>query len=336
MLFQPKRLLVTGGAGFIGANFIQYMLETYPDVHIINYDKLTYAACLDYLTPFADSPRYHFTKGDIVDQDVIADLLDKEKIDTIVHFAAESHVDRSIQDPSAFIQTNLVGTYALLEAARRVFLTKNKWDEKQCRFHHISTDEVFGSLKMTDAAFTEQTAYAPNSPYSASKAGSDHLVRAYQHTYQLPTTLSNCSNNYGPFQHAEKFIPTVINACLARKPIPIYNDGRNVRDWLYVVDHCRAIDLILRQGAVGETYNIGGQAERQNIEMVHLLCDLVSRALGCQKEVLTNLIQFVKDRPGHDFRYAIDCEKVETQLGWQRAYDLNAGLEATVKWYLRK
>lgn len=329
----PKHMLVTGGAGFIGANFVRHVLATQPDINIINLDKLTYAGSLDNLKQLPNEEKHLFVKGDIGDKALIERLLTEHRIDTIVHFAAESHVDRSIASPSAFIETNLVGTFVLLEAARQYWLNTNKYDASQCRFHHISTDEVFGSLNPSDPEFTETTPYQPRSPYSASKAGSDHLVMAYHHTYGLPITLSNCSNNYGPYQHSEKFIPTVINACLTNKPIPVYGKGSNIRDWLYVEDHCRGIIDILNKGKVGECYNIGGNNEWDNLTLAKHICDTLDR-LKPGKKPYQSLIQFVNDRPGHDFRYAICSNKITQELGWQPKETFESGIEKTIRFYL--
>jgi dTDP-glucose 4,6-dehydratase len=334
-MYLPKNLLVTGGAGFIGANFVHYYQKQYPKAFILVLDKLTYAGSRDNLINLPNPDNYAFVHGDIADFALVMKLLAEYHIDTIVHFAAESHVDRSIADPSVFIQTNLVGTYTLLEAARKYWLEQKKFDSSNCRFHHISTDEVYGMLSKTDPPFTESTAYRPNSPYAASKAGSDHLVRAYQHTYGLPMTTSDCSNNYGPYQHAEKFIPTVIRACLAGKPIPIYGDGSNIRDWLYVEDHCAAIDIILRQGKIGETYNIGGNTEKTNLEVVHAICHLLQQLKPREKKY-QELISFVPDRPGHDWRYAIDNRKIKEELCWQPKETFFSGLEKTVLFELNK
>lgn len=301
-----KNILITGGAGFIGANFVHYWQKHYPDALIVNVDLLTYAGSLTNLEGLPYPDRHIFVKGDICDQALIEKLLEDYQIDTIVHFAAESHVDNSIKDPAIFVNTNVLGTHALLEAARK----------HKCRFHHISTDEVYGTLGPKDPPFTEETQYAPNSPYSASKAGSDHLVRAYHHTYGLEVTTSNCSNNFGPYQNPEKFIPTVIRSCLNWQKIPVYGNGTNIRDWLYVEDHCNAIDLILRKGKIGEVYNVGGNNEWANIEIVKLICDLFDE-LRPQKEPHHNLISFVTDRPGHDWRYAIDPSKIVNELSWQ-------------------
>lgn len=280
-----------------------------------------------------DNPRYQFIHGDISDVDLVDNILQQHDIDTIVHFAAESHVDRSISGPAAFVQTNIVGTFTLLEAARKVWLQQKKLTNSQCRFHHISTDEVYGSLKKTDPAFTEQTAYQPNSPYSASKAGSDHLVRAYFHTYNLPVTMSNCSNNYGPYQHPEKLIPTVINACDNQQAIPVYGDGSNIRDWLYVIDHCDAIDKVITEGRLGENYNIGGNNEISNLDLVKVICELFD-ALKPQAKPHVQLINFVEDRKGHDWRYAIDNTKITTELSWQPKFDFNTAIRETIDFYL--
>lgn len=330
--YQPRNLLVTGGAGFIGANFIRYLLTQDPNVSIFNLDALTYAGSLKNLDQLPHPERHTFIQGDICDASLVSDILQRHAIDTLIHFAAESHVDRSIQGPAPFIQTNVVGTFTLLEAARQYWQTQKKWDQTQCRFHHVSTDEVYGSLTATDPPFTEKTPYAPNSPYSASKAGSDHLVRAYFHTYHLPVTMSNCSNNYGPYQHPEKFIPTIIRACQTLQPIPIYGDGSHVRDWLYVEDHCRGIDLIVKRGLMGETYNIGGSHELNNMTVAQSICDVMDR-LSPQPKSYHHLIEFVTDRPGHDWRYAIDSRKIAQELNWQSEETFKAGLEKTILFY---
>lgn len=319
-----KNILVTGGAGFIGSNFIRYLLNAEPGTHIVNLDKLTYAGSLDHLKNLPHAERYHFIQGDIIDATLVNHVLQHHHIDTIVHFAAESHVDRSIADPAAFITTNVLGTFTLLEAARQ---------HQHCRFHHISTDEVYGSLDHNDAAFTESSAYQPRSPYSASKAGSDHLARAYFHTYGLPVTISNCSNNYGPYQHPEKLIPTVIRACLNQQSIPIYGNGKHIRDWLYVDDHCAAIHAILKNGRLGETYNIGGNNEWENLALVQLICKLIDE-ISPQKSPCHALITFVKDRAGHDFRYAINDNKLRQELDWQPKMNLLDGLKKTIKYYM--
>ena len=315
-------MLVTGGAGFIGVNFVRYLLARDTAINIVNLDKLTYAGNKNHLP---NDARHHFVQGDICDANLVAILLEKYAIDTIVHFAAESHVDRSISRPRTFIETNVLGTLTLLQCAR----------EKNCRFHHISTDEVYGSLNKTDSPFTETHPYQPNSPYSASKAGSDHLVRAFGHTYGLPVTISNCSNNYGPYQHAEKLIPTVINACLQQKPIPVYGDGSNIRDWIFVTDHCEAIDCIIRNGQCGETYNVGGECEISNIDLIKMICDLMDTYFSAQQSH-KDLIRFVTDRAGHDWRYAIDNHKINTTLSWQPKIDLKKGLEKTVDFFIKK
>lgn len=330
--YQPRSILVTGGAGFIGANFIHHVLATEPDLHIINVDKLTYAGSLDNLANI-NSNNYHFIQGDICDSKLIRHLLLHHHIDTIVHFAAESHVDRSITSPAAFVETNVLGTFTLLEAARHQWLEIDGLNNTQCRFHHISTDEVFGSLQSSDPLFTEKTAYQPRSPYSASKAGSDHLVNAYHHTYGLPITLSNCSNNYGPYQHQEKFIPTVINACLKQQPIPIYGNGKNIRDWLYVEDHCRGIMAILKHAKLGESYNLGGNNEWENLTLAKYICAQFDK-LRPRSEPYANLLQYVTDRPGHDFRYAIDTSKVKAELDWQPQESLETGMMKTISHYI--
>jgi dTDP-glucose 4,6-dehydratase len=328
--YKPQNILVTGGAGFIGSNFIHYLLAQDQQVRIVNLDKLTYAGSLKNLAALPDPARHHFMQGDINDAALVAKLLRDYTIDTIVHFAAESHVDNSIAAPAAFMQTNILGTFTLLEAARTYWLNENKFDATNCRFHHISTDEVYGSLSEEASAFTETTPYAPNSPYSASKGAADHLVRSYWHTYYLPITLSNCSNNYGPRQHQEKLIPTIIHACLNERPIPVYGDGQNIRDWLYVADHCQAIDRIISSGSVGESYNIGGNQELRNIDLVNKICTMMDAKFPRNFKYNT-LIRFVADRPGHDWRYAIDCGKLTRELGWrpETAFDPE-GLELTI------
>jgi dTDP-glucose 4,6-dehydratase len=330
--YTPRNILVTGGAGFIGANFIRYYLSQHSQATLVNLDLLTYAGSLKNLENLPAPSRYHFVEGDIGDSALIANILREYQIDTIVHFAAESHVDRSIQGPTPFIQTNVVGTFILLEAARQFWLHEKKWDATQCRFHHISTDEVYGSLDKRDPAFTEETAYAPNSPYSASKAGSDHLVRAYFHTYHLPVTMSNCSNNYGPYQHPEKFIPTIIRHCIEEKPIPVYGDGSNIRDWLYVEDHCQGIDKILTQGRIGESYNLGGEYEVDNLSLAKMICKMFDK-LFPRNESYQTLISFVTDRPGHDWRYAIDISKVSRELGWKPIETFESGIIKTIQFY---
>lgn len=307
------KLLVTGGAGFIGSNFVQYILKTYPDYDVVTLDALTYAGNLENLKAAESNPRHRFVKGNIADISLVDGLV--TECDIVVHFAAESHVDRSIMDPGAFVETNIHGTYVLLEAARKY----NK------RFHHVSTDEVFGTLGKEGVPFYEMTPYDPHSPYSASKAASDHLVRAYFHTYGLPVTISNCSNNYGPYHFPEKLIPLAITNLLEGKSVPVYGDGLQVRDWLYVRDHCRAIDLIMHNGKLGETYCVGGGAEKENIWIVKKLLGLLGKD--------ESSIEYVQDRPGHDWRYAINFDKIKTELGWQPTVTLEGGLAQTVAWF---
>ncbi|MDT7044069.1 dTDP-glucose 4,6-dehydratase [Candidatus Nitronereus thalassa] len=331
--FTPRTILVTGGAGFIGSNFVRYVLYVNNAVKVVNLDALTYAGSEENLVNLPDPNRHTFVHGDICDHDLVSCLLQEHAIDTIVHFAAESHVDRSIAGPEAFIRTNVQGTFTLLEEARKYWLEHQHWDEARCRFHHISTDEVYGTLGPGDPPFTETTSYAPNSPYSASKAAADHFVRAYQHTYLLPTTTTNCSNNYGPYQHSEKFMPTVIRACLKGQPIPVYGDGSNFRDWLYVEDHCVGIWKVIEKGRIGETYNIGGSNHWSNLDIATLLCRTVAKVTGETPDKILSLISFVKDRPGHDWRYAIDSRKIQTELGWQPAHSFEDGIRKTVEWY---
>ena len=333
MEHRPRNVLVTGGAGFIGCNFVRHLLTADPDVRIVNLDLLTYAGSLDNLRELPDPARHTFVQGDICDRPLVDRLLREHAIDTLVHFAAESHVDRSITGPAAFVQTNLVGTFTLLEAARIAWLDGRTVDH--CRFHHISTDEVYGTLQRDDPPFSETTPYAPNSPYSASKAGSDHLARAYFHTYGLPVVTTNCSNNYGPFQHGEKFIPTVIRSCLRQQPIPVYGDGSNIRDWLYVEDHCRGIEAVIRQGRLGETYNIGGCNEWANLNIVKRICALLDERRP-EHAPHERLISFVTDRPGHDWRYAIAADKMDRELGWRPQETFDTGIAKTVNWYLQR
>ncbi len=327
---QPRSILVTGGAGFIGSNFLQRMTPRYPEVTFVNLDLLTYAGNLMNLQGIEKAPNYCFVQGDIADADLVRRLFGEYGFTTVVHFAAESHVDRSILAPLDFVRTNTLGAVVLLEAAR------SAWQNAEAgrhRFYHISTDEVFGSLGK-EGLFSERTPYDPRSPYSASKAASDHFVRAYGHTYGLPVVLSNCSNNYGPFQFPEKLIPLTILNALQGNPVPVYGKGENVRDWLYVADHCEAIDTILHYGKAGETYTIGGNAERTNLELVHLLLDLVDAALQREPGTSRKLLRFVKDRPGHDFRYAMDFSRLERELGWKPRHNLEEGLRKTIDWYI--
>jgi len=328
-----QTLLVTGGAGFIGSNFIRYTQKHHSQVKIFNLDLLTYAGSLENLKNLPHPERCTFIQGDICDQQVIESLLRDHQIDTIVHFAAESHVDRSLQGPGAFVQTNIVGTYSLLEACRKVWLQEKHMDGDQVRFHHISTDEVYGTLAPKDPAFTETTPYAPTSPYAASKASSDHLVRSYAHSFGLPVSISNCSNNYGPYQFPEKLIPLMILNALTGKALPIYGDGMQIRDWLYVEDHCEAIWAILQKGKVGESYNIGGGNQPPNIEIVRSICEALDEK-DPGKAPHDQLIKYVTDRPGHDRRYAMNIEKIRQDLDWSPKFDLKEGLRSTVDWYL--
>ncbi|ACC98416.1 DTDP-glucose 4,6-dehydratase [Elusimicrobium minutum Pei191] len=333
-----KNILVTGGAGFIGSNFIPYFAAAYPDYNVINLDKLTYAGDLSNLSEVANAENYTFVEGDICDRALIEDLFKKHDIKGVIHFAAESHVDNSITGPLPFIKTNIEGTFTLLDAAKNYWMEapfKYKKGYEGCRFHHISTDEVYGTLGET-GLFEETTPYAPNSPYSASKASSDFIVRAYHHTYGLDVTTSNCSNNYGPKQHKEKLIPTIIRKALAGQSIPIYGDGKNVRDWLYVLDHCKGIDLVFHKGKAGETYNIGGRNERTNLEIVDIICAVLDQKKPLNGKSYKSLITFVKDRPGHDKRYAIDATKFETELGWKADETFDTGIIKTINWYLER
>ncbi len=334
---MSEKVLVTGGAGFIGSNFVPYFLEANPDLHVVNLDKMTYAADERNLSEVQGHPRYTFIKGDITDRDLIEKIFAEHDIRGVIHFAAESHVDNSITGPEIFIKTNVLGTFNLLETARRHWMdgpSKVKPGYEKCRFHHISTDEVYGTLGET-GYFTEKTPYAPNSPYSASKASSDMIVRSYFHTYGMNVTTSNCSNNYGPKQHGEKLIPTIIRKCVNGENIPIYGDGKNVRDWLYVLDHCKAINLVYHKGRAGETYNIGGHNERNNLQIVDAICKILD-AERPRKDggKYADLVTFVKDRPGHDKRYAIDATKLETELGWKADENFDTGIVKTVEWYL--
>ena len=332
-------ILVTGGAGFIGSNFIPYFIEKHSDYHIINLDKLTYAGNLANLSEVEDSDQYTFVQGDICNRELVEYLFRQYDIRGVIHFAAESHVDNSINGPEIFIKTNINGTFTLLDVARKYWMEaplKNKKDYEGCRFHHISTDEVYGTLGET-GFFTETTPYAPNSPYSAAKASSDLIVRAYHHTYGMNVTTSNCSNNYGPKQHNEKLIPTIIRKALAGENIPIYGDGKNIRDWLYVIDHCAGIDLIYHRGKAGETYNIGGRNERTNLQIVDTICTILDdQRPRTNGKSYKELITFVKDRAGHDRRYAIDATKIEKELGWRADENFESGILKTVEWYLNR
>jgi dTDP-glucose 4,6-dehydratase len=325
-------ILVTGGAGFIGSNFVLDGIAATGEA-VVNLDKLTYAGNLANLASLAEDPRHVFVRGDIGDRALVEKLLAQHQPRAVVHFAAESHVDRSIHGPGEFVRTNVVGTFELLEAVRAHWSSLAGKAKEAFRFVHVSTDEVYGTLGESDPGFSETTAYAPNSPYSASKAGSDHLVRAYHHTYGLPTLTTNCSNNYGPFQFPEKLIPLMISNALEGKPLPVYGDGRQVRDWLYVSDHCEAIRVVLERGRPGETYNIGGSSERRNLEVVHALCDTLQE-LAPRSGGYRDLMRFVTDRPGHDRRYAIDATKIRGELGWQPRETFESGLARTVRWYL--
>lgn len=336
-----KSILVTGCAGFIGSNFVPYFLEKYPDYHIVNLDLLTYAGNLDNLKEVEKDERYTFVKGDICDRGLVERLFAMYDISGVIHFAAESHVDNSIKNPAVFIETNIKGTFTLIDVAYKYwmespFVCKDGYES--CRFHHISTDEVYGTLG-DKGFFTEKTPYAPNSPYSASKAGSDMIVRSYHHTYGMNTVITNCSNNYGPKQHDEKLIPTIIRKALAGEQIPIYGDGENIRDWLYVLDHCKGIDLVYHKGKNGEVYNIGGRNERTNNYIAHIICEILDKLHPIKKLPLKSyneLISFVEDRAGHDRRYAIDATKIEDELGWKADENFESGIVKTVEWYLKK
>lgn len=332
-----KNILVTGCAGFIGSNFVPYFLEKYPEYHLINLDLLTYAGDLENLLEVEENERYTFVQGDIRDRDTVETLFNEYDIQGVIHFAAESHVDNSIRNPGVFIETNVNGTFTLIDVAYKYWMEKpfvRLEGYEECRFHHISTDEVYGTLGAT-GLFTESTSYAPNSPYSASKAGSDMIVRAYHHTYGMNTVITNCSNNYGPKQHDEKLIPTIIRKVLNNQKIPIYGDGKNIRDWLYVLDHCKGIDLVYHEGNSGEVYNIGGRNERDNLYIAHKICEILD-SLVPQENSYKELITFVEDRVGHDRRYAIDATKIETKLGWEAEENFESGILKTIKWYLKK
>lgn len=335
---NDKTILVTGCAGFIGSNFVPYFIEKYPEHNILNLDLLTYAGHLSNLSECEGNPRYQFIQGDICDRALVERIFKEHRIDGVIHFAAESHVDNSIKNPGLFIQTNVNGTFTLLDVAYKTWMEKPfhyRAQFENCRFHHISTDEVYGTLKETDL-FTETTPYAPNSPYSASKASSDMIVRSYQETYGLNTVITNCSNNYGPKQHDEKLIPTIIRKALKGESIPIYGDGKNIRDWLYVLDHCKGIDLAYHAGETGNVYNIGGRNERTNLQIVDAVCSILDQTVPNPNFSYKTLITFVEDRAGHDRRYAIDATKLESDLGWLAEETLDTGIVKTVAWYVDK
>ena len=333
-----KNILVTGGAGFIGANFVPYFIENNPEYHLVNLDLLTYAGNLENVSEVENHPRYTFVQGDICDRNFVEELFQKYQFHDVIHFAAESHVDNSISGPEAFIKTNVLGTFNLLDAARKLWMSApNQYNVgfENSRFHHVSTDEVYGTLGET-GLFEETTPYAPNSPYSASKAGSDMIVRSYFHTYGMNVVTTNCSNNYGPKQHNEKLIPTIIRKAISGENIPIYGDGKNVRDWLYVLDHCKGIELAFKTGKSGETYNIGGRNERNNLYIVDAVCSILNELQPKSEGKYQDQITFVKDRPGHDLRYAIDATKIENELGWKADENFESGILKTVRWYLEK
>ena len=333
-----KNILVTGGAGFIGANFVPYFIENNSDFHLVNLDLLTYAGNLENVSEVENHPRYTFVQGDICDRSFVEDLFQKFLFHDVIHFAAESHVDNSISGPEAFIKTNVLGTFNLLDTARKLWMSApNQYNVgfENSRFHHVSTDEVYGTLGET-GLFEETTPYAPNSPYSASKAGSDMIVRSYFHTYGMNVVTTNCSNNYGPKQHDEKLIPTIIRKAIKGENIPIYGDGKNVRDWLYVLDHCKGIELAFKTGISGETYNIGGRNERNNLYIVDTVCSILNELQPKSEGKYQDQITFVKDRPGHDLRYAIDASKIENELGWKADENFESGILKTVRWYLEK
>ncbi|MFY8069262.1 MAG: dTDP-glucose 4,6-dehydratase [Flavobacterium sp.] len=333
-----NQILITGGAGFIGSNFIPYFIDNNPDYHIINLDLLTYAGNLENISEVENHPRYTFVQGDICDRLFVEELFNKYQFHDVIHFAAESHVDNSISGPEAFIKTNVLGTFNLLDTARKLWMSapnQYKAGFVNSRFHHVSTDEVYGTLGET-GLFEEITPYAPNSPYSASKAGSDMIVRSYFHTYGMNVVTTNCSNNYGPKQHNEKLIPTIIRKALAGENIPIYGDGKNVRDWLYVLDHCKGIELAFKTGKSGETYNIGGRNERNNLYIVDTVCSILNELQPKFEGKYQDQITFVTDRPGHDLRYAIDASKIENELGWKADENFETGIKKTIVWYLKK
>ena len=332
-----KAILITGGAGFIGANFIPYFLEKNKEYQVVNLDLLTYAGDISNLSEIENNTRYTFVEGDICNRNLVKELFKQYRFKGVIHFAAESHVDNSIKNPDAFVKTNVFGTFNLLDIAKNYWMeSPNNYKKgfEKARFHHISTDEVYGTLGET-GLFTEQTSYAPNSPYSASKASSDFMVRSYFHTYGMNVVTTNCSNNYGPKQHDEKLIPTIIRKAISGEKIPIYGDGKNIRDWLYVLDHCKGIEMVFKKGQTGETYNIGGKNERNNLYIVDLICGILDTIIPKQKSYKEQ-ISFVKDRPGHDFRYAIDASKIENQLGWKADENFETGIQKTIEWYLKK
>lgn len=332
-----QTILITGGAGFIGSNFIPYFLENNTDLQVVNLDILTYAGDVSNLKEINDNARYTFVEGDICDRNLVENLFKKHNFSGVIHFAAESHVDNSIKNPDAFVRTNVFGTFNLLDVARNYWMDAPniyKKSYQNCRFHHISTDEVYGTLGKT-GLFTEETSYAPNSPYSASKASSDFMVRSYFHTYGMNVITTNCSNNYGPKQHDEKLIPTIIRKAISGENIPIYGDGKNIRDWLYVLDHCKGIELVYKKGTTGETYNVGGKNERDNLYIANVICEILDEEKPKGKSYKEQ-ISFVKDRPGHDFRYAIDASKIETKLGWNAKENFETGIKKTIQWYLEK
>ncbi|NQY25351.1 MAG: dTDP-glucose 4,6-dehydratase [Campylobacteraceae bacterium] len=339
MLENKRNILLTGTAGFIGSNFVPYFLEKYPEYNLINLDLLTYAGNIVNLIKCETNPRYKFIKGDICNRELVEFIFSEYNIQGVIHFAAESHVDNSIKDPGVFIETNVNGTYTLVDVAKNYWMNnpfEYKDDYNNCRFHHISTDEVYGTLNETDL-FTESTPYSPNSPYSASKASSDMIIRAYSETFGLNAVITNCSNNYGPKQHDEKLIPTIIRKALNNEAIPIYGDGKNIRDWLYVLDHCIGIDLVYHKGISSHTYNIGGRNERTNLQIVDKICSILdSKVAKKNGKSYKELITFVKDRAGHDRRYAIDAKKIEDELGWKASENFDSGIIKTIEWYLKK
>ena len=337
---NSKTILVTGCAGFIGSNFVPYFLEKYPNYNLVNLDLLTYAGDLENLKECENNPNYKFIKGDICNRELVEFIFSEYDIQGVIHFAAESHVDNSIKNPGVFVQTNVNGTFTLIDVAYKYWMNKPfsyKTEYQECRFHHISTDEVYGTLSLDpNDLFTEITPYAPNSPYSASKASSDMIIRAYNETYGLNTVITNCSNNYGPKQHDEKLIPTIIRNALKQNPIPIYGDGKNIRDWLYVLDHCKGIDLVYHNGKNGDTYNIGGRNERSNLQIVDTITTILDKEVPIPNFSYKSLITFVEDRAGHDRRYAIDATKLEQELGWKADENFDTGIVKTIEWYLKK